>query len=941
MTTINTRPGHAWENEDIILVSKAGVKHYPHPGELSPFHVEVTQQYSPQAFYIVDQGDYLSVQSFRVQSNCYKKDGHTIYINPTCEVGEWKSYISRFGRGPALSALASADLYYMRDNPPQDIELRLYKNLTYALVYHVMDAKDDEHYFVCKANINEKFSRYNNWGDSVSSSEAKSLLALGFTEVFTDEEVKASATRVVKKRFSALLNMLPLENDIRTRKITDRYGSYDFSAETQAIVNAFFQPDDNITKDIRGQMDKTTKWSGIDKDNPLRNLECILAYYACANSNTKSVKTVQKKVDDIAKEFKTDVDKLTLTLGDSAVAVWKRIGDVVACMFKYRQSYRWTRIEAGTDLTQPANESDTHSYIFSYNIKTKTKTLARREDAKWKSLIPNISNIIDLPLGTYNGIITTPGKYYWSAKSPAEIQPYKFTTIIEDGINLAELFAGTNVAWVLDNIPGTTMLPNLSVKGETQFENIVSPLQDQINADNLGSMALYILATSGVPGAEQLLKSGMMNLYFSFLMHLTERDKKNSRIFRDKNSNGKKYTYWSPKIMYDSKGSNLKKMFGLTLDQLRCMDGFLADEIAKETRSDGIKRVLVKHLPTIAGADEFLGCPLYSLSLDLFKEVLSASKKLDEYGEYREWGNLLRTPEVKEAFEHCSPKVRLQHYAEYHSGGVDGVKYQKDWMFFCDYLSMRKQLQEVQARYPTRTIFSESKYPVFPRNSIKFIKKDATEEDSDFITSIDGLYSGLKRVYIHSIRGKLLGAKVHCDPARTAAVLHDELAYWNRFYQDGSKAGAFAEAVKRVKSLEFMDGETGLQLVAPITIEDIQREGLILDHCVGSYVDAIIEGRENIMFIRRQDMLGIPFFTLDVSDDGEIREVHGFRNCEPTEEGQKQAYKEITDPVNKKPYGYPQDIMKFLKNWTKKFKGKLQGHSIKATYENYTEAKRA
>ena len=68
---------------------------------------------------------------------------------------------------------------------------------------------------------------------------------------------------------------------------------------------------------------------------------------------------------------------------------------------------------------------------------------------------------------------------------------------------------------------------------------------------------------------------------------------------------------------------------------------------------------------------------------------------------------------------------------------------------------------------------------------------------------------------------------------------------------------------------------------------------MILHHCVSNYVNAVIEGRSIVMFIRKDDDEETPYYTAEVICDGvsaKITQVKGNMNTNPdpsTSEGKK------------------------------------------------------
>ena len=74
-------------------------------------------------------------------------------------------------------------------------------------------------------------------------------------------------------------------------------------------------------------------------------------------------------------------------------------------------------------------------------------------------------------------------------------------------------------------------------------------------------------------------------------------------------------------------------------------------------------------------------------------------------------------------------------------------------------------------------------------------------------------------------------------------------------------------------------------------------EGTALHHCVGSYVDSVSKGKEYILFLRKVSEPETPYFTIDVTPDGNVRQIHGLHNCNMTD-----------------------DIEPFVQAWAEKFK---------------------
>ena len=63
----------------------------------------------------------------------------------------------------------------------------------------------------------------------------------------------------------------------------------------------------------------------------------------------------------------------------------------------------------------------------------------------------------------------------------------------------------------------------------------------------------------------------------------------------------------------------------------------------------------------------------------------------------------------------------------------------------------------------------------------------------------------------------------------------------------------------------------------PHDLNEITREGAMLHHCVGGYVDRHAKGETNILFLRKKGMENIPFFTVEIRGD-KVIQIHGSHN---------------------------------------------------------------
>ncbi len=92
-----------------------------------------------------------------------------------------------------------------------------------------------------------------------------------------------------------------------------------------------------------------------------------------------------------------------------------------------------------------------------------------------------------------------------------------------------------------------------------------------------------------------------------------------------------------------------------------------------------------------------------------------------------------------------------------------------------------------------------------------------------------------------------------------------------------------SDSLRKMKDLDgFMNGSEGLIVKVPETYADLKIEGISLENCIGTYIDQIAKGKTFIFFIRKIEDVDKPFFAMEYRD-GEIRQIHGFANCNANE----------------------------------------------------------
>ena len=119
-------------------------------------------------------------------------------------------------------------------------------------------------------------------------------------------------------------------------------------------------------------------------------------------------------------------------------------------------------------------------------------------------------------------------------------------------------------------------------------------------------------------------------------------------------------------------------------------------------------------------------------------------------------------------------------------------------------------------------------------------------------------------------------AKFDPNNVETISAMHDLILDVFNCKQHEIEAAKFDEMVKKWDKWTFSDDI--YSVIAPSTPDDVAYEGIELHHCVGSYIKRIVNDITNILFIRKNESLDVPFFTVEITNDSVIQQIHGFGN---------------------------------------------------------------
>lgn len=113
-------------------------------------------------------------------------------------------------------------------------------------------------------------------------------------------------------------------------------------------------------------------------------------------------------------------------------------------------------------------------------------------------------------------------------------------------------------------------------------------------------------------------------------------------------------------------------------------------------------------------------------------------------------------------------------------------------------------------------------------------------------------------------------------PKPSLRLAHDIASRdFNLIKQEVERA-SFNERVEHYgKILSFTPKNGDLVFVQPQSPEDVIEEGKNLNHCVGSYVSRISNGKTYIMFLRHKDALDESMYTVEVDENFNIIQTQG------------------------------------------------------------------
>ena len=292
--------------------------------------------------------------------------------------------------------------------------------------------------------------------------------------------------------------------------------------------------------------------------------------------------------------------------------------------------------------------------------------------------------------------------------------------------------------------------------------------------------------------------------------------------------------------------------------------------ITKSILSD---RNIVHNLKTYFLIEKETKQPLYKM-LGVNKYVLNAAEK-------RKSNNLRIIRELKYFFgqfdiSNCPEDVaeKIANYITdkdkgYSSNSITELVYHNDgrYAWWTTYAKYETLLTEKERKWILKLIRMEDKEEGCLRTYKDIIR---TYRAIDIKPEID-LYDVHSLGDITRLHDALVQLKIQQDQERQAR--------YNE-HQKKMREAAQKQFEKlqdaRIEKFEY-ENETYCIRV-PKELDEITKEGVMLSHCVGGYLNRHANGETNIMFLRKKEDEKTPWFTIEIDNGNHVVQIHGSHN---------------------------------------------------------------
>lgn len=141
------------------------------------------------------------------------------------------------------------------------------------------------------------------------------------------------------------------------------------------------------------------------------------------------------------------------------------------------------------------------------------------------------------------------------------------------------------------------------------------------------------------------------------------------------------------------------------------------------------------------------------------------------------------------------------------------------------------------------------------------------------------------------------------------ATAHDEATLKYNLLKQKLNDDTYEKIKQSLQKYSFES--SGLCIVLPDKATSINEEGRALAHCVGSYVEDVLNKKTVILFVRQKENISKPFYTLEYQR-GKVQQCRGYKN------------QKMTDDVK----AFVEEWEKWLDKQTKKHKNNQQASGL-------------
>lgn len=398
--------------------------------------------------------------------------------------------------------------------------------------------------------------------------------------------------------------------------------------------------------------------------------------------------------------------------------------------------------------------------------------------------------------------------------------------------------------------------------------------------------------------AEQLAKSGYNGILYQMVT--------DQNTFKGKDEEPRRY--WSAFVLFDKTQTNLKGYFNMSVNQLKAIDKWIDSNSGN------------------------------NISIVSFPEMLFGKDKVRSIDE-QTFGDILKyfhrcnvSKETVQGIAETLESIGYKHLLNNPKEALTIFNKVGDLQTWKDYLNMVHQLQEL---IKTGVLEMDmKKYKVIPDKSTRYIhlremRRQYCWGNQNPMISTAEQYDNLTQRYNHikpayDENGKICGAIIEASVSEHVRFLHDELSCLIPVYRNKEKDKLFKVAAERVKKYEWENND--IAIIAPKQAADVVNDAHTLSHCAASFVDPIINGTENIMFIRKKHMKDIPWYTMAIDNNGNIEQIHSYQNSHLTIADQQDCLQRSGIPS----YMEQIDLVPMLKKWAKE-----KGINVASVKERY------